>query len=533
MVVYGRRRRRWPYLFAGLVVLLAAVAAGAFIVSSSKGKLTTDPDALARVSLPVGGGRIESVSVVTGPHSQPVAVDIRGDRIYPRRRVPVGETLQIQVVVRRPGWISWLSGATQRLQLTVTAPKAQLKSQFVTLGRGAPLRVSFRTPVTAYWFGAAAHGLHRTTLARPASTITLPRGAEAGTVFVAAVPRSWERARAQPVSWFPAGGTGTAVASPAPGSRISADTPITLTFSRPVSRVLGSHLPIVSPASDGSWKTLGSHSIQFRPTGYGYGLGATVKIALPGGVHLVGAGAAGGNWTVPAGSTMRLQQMLAALGYLPVKFSVSGPGAGAALTPQAQEAAAVKPPAGTFSMRYPNTPGWLAGSWQPGAFGEITKGAVMAFENDHGLAPDGDAGPQVWKALMNAVIHNQTSTFGYTVVDVNMNVPESLTLWHSGKTIISGTPVNTGIPQSPTAPGTFAVYEHLRVTTMSGTNPDGSHYSDPGIPFVSYFNGGDALHGFIRGSYGSPQSLGCVEMPFAVAGHVWPYTPIGTIVHVT
>jgi lipoprotein-anchoring transpeptidase ErfK/SrfK len=68
---------------------------------------------------------------------------------------------------------------------------------------------------------------------------------------------------------------------------------------------------------------------------------------------------------------------------------------------------------------------------------------------------------------------------------------------------------------------------------MSGTNPDGSTYSDPGIPWVSYFNGGDALHGFIRASYGFPQSLGCVEMPYATAGEVFPYTPIGTIVHVT
>jgi hypothetical protein len=76
------------------------------------------------------------------------------------------------------------------------------------------------------------------------------------------------------------------------------------------------------------------------------------------------------------------------------------------------------------------------------------------------------------------------------------------------------------------------VYEHLPSTTMSGTNPDGSHYSDPGIPWVSYFNGGDALHGFTRASYGSPQSLGCVEMPFSVAGQVYPYTPIGTLVHV-
>jgi lipoprotein-anchoring transpeptidase ErfK/SrfK len=138
----------------------------------------------------------------------------------------------------------------------------------------------------------------------------------------------------------------------------------------------------------------------------------------------------------------------------------------------------------------------------------------------------------VWKALIGAAIRGQHSSFGYTVVDVSEGSPESLTLWHSGRTVMS-TPVNTGISQAPTAQGTFAVFEHLPVTTMSGTNPDGSHYSDPGIPWVSYFNGGDALHGFIRGSYGTPQSLGCVEMPFDVAHQVYPYTPIGTIVHVT
>jgi hypothetical protein len=104
-------------------------------------------------------------------------------------------------------------------------------------------------------------------------------------------------------------------------------------------------------------------------------------------------------------------------------------------------------------------------------------------------------------------------------------------VWHNGKTVVS-TPVNTGIANAPTAQGTFAVYEHLPVTTMSGTNPDGSHYSDPGIPDVSYFNGGDALHGFTRAQYGFPQSLGCVEMALGPAGRVWPYTPIGTLVNV-
>jgi lipoprotein-anchoring transpeptidase ErfK/SrfK len=68
---------------------------------------------------------------------------------------------------------------------------------------------------------------------------------------------------------------------------------------------------------------------------------------------------------------------------------------------------------------------------------------------------------------------------------------------------------------------------------MTGTNPDGSKYSDPGIPWVSYFNGGDALHGFVRGSYGFPQSDGCVEMPPSHAEVVYPLTPIGTLVTVS
>ena len=147
------------------------------------------------------------------------------------------------------------------------------------------------------------------------------------------------------------------------------------------------------------------------------------------------------------------------------------------------------------------------------------------------MTTDGIAGPQVWKALIAAVLKGQSNTFGYTFVPVSEGSPGDHRRWHNGKTVVTG-PVNTGIPAAPTAQGVFAVFEHLSVT-MSGTNPDGSHYSDPGIPWVSYFNGGDALHGFIRASYGFPQSLGCVEMPYSEAGAVYPYTPIGTLVDVT
>jgi peptidoglycan hydrolase-like protein with peptidoglycan-binding domain len=530
----SRRRGPSPYAIGGIVVLVAVLVAAGILLTSSKPGLATDPSAIAKVTLPLGGGTIESVSAVTGPNAKPVPVVLRNDRIYPRKLLPAGERLNVQVVVARPGWISWLSGGRQRLSLNVTTPVASLRSHYVTVGKGSQVSFQFASPVSEYAYGPSPGQTRRQVLSRPTATVSIPRSAPAGSVYLSAAPRPWESGQAVAVSWFPAGSGATAVASPAPGTKIKSDQPITLTFSTPVSRALGSNLPPVSPATRGTWHTLNGHTIQFDPSGYGYGLGATVKVGLPSAVHIVGGQqsrqASSATWSVPAGSTLRLQQILATLGYLPVNFTPTGQDA--ALTPQAQEAAAVNAPSGRFSMRYPNTPSWLVQSWQAGSFGELTKGAVMAFENSVGMAPDGVAGPQVWNALINAVIRNQRSTFGYTVADVSEGSPETLTLWHSGHTVLT-TPVNTGIPQAPTAQGTFAVFEHLPVTTMSGTNPDGSHYSDPGIPWTSYFNGGDALHGFIRGSYGTPQSLGCVEMPFATAGKVYPYTPIGTIVHVT
>jgi len=219
----------------------------------------------------------------------------------------------------------------------------------------------------------------------------------------------------------------------------------------------------------------------------------------------------------------------------PAAHASSATLAGASLLGQsvgAIEAVATSPPSGKFSWRYPHTPVLLKKLWSVTNWTELTKGAVMAFENSLDMTADGVAGPAVWKALISAVSKREKSNFGYTFVMVSEKLPETEQVWHNGKIVVHGL-VNTGISVAPTATGTYAVYEHLTVTTMSGLNPNGTPYHDPGIPWVSYFNGGDALHGFIRSSYGFPQSLGCVEMPFAEAGQVWPYTPIGTIVNLT
>jgi peptidoglycan hydrolase-like protein with peptidoglycan-binding domain len=229
---------------------------------------------------------------------------------------------------------------------------------------------------------------------------------------------------------------------------------------------------------------------------------------------------------VAAGSTLRLQELLARAGYLPLRWR---PATDPPSTPAAEISAAVSPPNGHFSWRYAQTPASLRTLWKPGQWNVVTQGAVMRFQQEHGLATDGVPGPLVWRTLLRDDLTGRRSSAGYSYVFVHETIPQSLSLWHNGRVILTS-PGNTGIAQAPTAPGTWPVFEHIPVGTMSGTNPDGSHYNDPGIKWISYFHGGDALHAFPRASFGTPQSLGCVELPEDAAAQVWPYTPIGTLV---
>jgi peptidoglycan hydrolase-like protein with peptidoglycan-binding domain len=219
------------------------------------------------------------------------------------------------------------------------------------------------------------------------------------------------------------------------------------------------------------------------------------------------------------GSTLWLQELLAVDGYLPVGFHSVG-----------AKWNFTRPTLGAFAWRFTALAG-LQQYWRVGAYSVLIKGALMRFQDAHGLATSGLADATTWKALITAAQQGQTNTAGYNYVDVSTSLPETLTLYSNGKAIFHAA-VNTGISAAPTELGTYPVYVRYLTTTMSGTNPDGSHYSDPGIPWVSYFHGGDALHGFLRYSYGWPQSLGCVEMRYVDAHTVYPYTPIGTLVTV-
>jgi peptidoglycan hydrolase-like protein with peptidoglycan-binding domain len=315
---------------------------------------------------------------------------------------------------------------------------------------------------------------------------------------------------------------------PASGaSDVPSDTDISLTFSAPVK--LGSVRPTLSPAVAGSW-------VQSSKTTINYELQAPLipstneTITVPGGTSGL-RGAGGGElaatdtiaFTVAVGDYTRLQQLLAQLNYLPLSFTPSSPS-----PPAPKEMASPQP--GTFAWRWPDQPTALMSIWVQGTFDEITRAAVESFENQNNMTVDGIAGPEVWTTLLADVASDKVDTNPYVYVLVNKVQPENLTLYDNGAVDLSDILVNTGASGADTVDGNYAVFEHVRYSDMKGTNPDGTKYNDPNVPYASYFNGGDALHGFIRAAYGYPQSNGCVEMSYANAALVWPLTPIGTLV---
>ena len=105
----------------------------------------------------------------------------------------------------------------------------------------------------------------------------------------------------------------------------------------------------------------------------------------------------------------------------------------------------------------------------------------MNFEYQNGLKTDGIAGPQVWTDLLADVQSGKGDANPWDYVLVSQSLPESATVYKNGAAVYS-TPVNTGVPGATTENGTFPVYARYTVTTMSGTNPDGSHYVGPRHP---------------------------------------------------
>jgi lipoprotein-anchoring transpeptidase ErfK/SrfK len=315
-----------------------------------------------------------------------------------------------------------------------------------------------------------------------------------------------------------------------PGSTITDGTaPLRLRLSGPPAP--GSPAPMLSPAVAGKWEAAGDYE-SFTPKSTLEPC-STYRLTVWAGTTATGGLPLGKRRTltlqVRCPSTLALQQSLARLGYLPYKLHSrynqnSGGG------PETRAVGArylYHPPEGPLVPAVPHAPGLSYANLDP-----TTRGALMVFQSSHGLSPSGVPDSSTWASLLAAGTLGHDDPEPYTFVTVSESIPETLEV-HRGRHVVLSTPANTGVAGATTQQGTFPIYARYVATTMTGTNPDGSHYSDPGVPWVNYFNGGDAVHGFPRPSYGTPQSNGCVELPIGTAEKVFPLLSIGDLVIVS
>ncbi|HTV12264.1 MAG TPA: L,D-transpeptidase [Acidimicrobiales bacterium] len=364
----------------------------------------------------------------------------------------------------------------------------------------------------------------------PTSTTTrpvTPPGTTVASKVIARVPKVTRTARKPTVPALPR------LLSISPRNRlhnVAPKTPIVIRLSAPPRH--GAPMPVLAPAVPGRWR-LDGDTLSFTPL-IGYGAWSTQSVTVPAALARTASPKSfvTSQFNVQGVGTPRAEQLLAELKYIPLRFGTTPLSSSLPQEPRAPGLVSPLPEQGMFTWRYPNIPAALAASWSPTQYNVILEGAIMTFEDQHNLAVDGLMGPQVWQALARAVALRQVDPAPYDYLMVSELLPEKLFVWRNGATVYQ-TYVNTGVDGANTPVGTWPVYLRFVTTTMVGTDVDGARYDVPDVPWVAYFNGGDAVHGYWRYSYGYPQSNGCVELPITNAQAVWAMDPIGTLVNVS
>lgn len=111
---------------------------------------------------------------------------------------------------------------------------------------------------------------------------------------------------------------------------------------------------------------------------------------------------------------------------------------------------------------------------------------------------------------------------------IEVDLSSQTAILYENEVVVNSWKVSTGAGATPTDQGRFKVYAHVRIQDMRGSNPDGSKYVTPDVPWVTYFNGDEAFHGtYWHNNFGSPRSHGCVNMPIDVAKYVYEWAPVG------
>ena len=136
-------------------------------------------------------------------------------------------------------------------------------------------------------------------------------------------------------------------------------------------------------------------------------------------------------------------------------------------------------------------------------------------------------GPDQWVlqtrvAIAHPVARPDAVTGKWVAVDL---YEQTLIAYEDDKPVFA-TLISSGLPASPTAEGTFKIYDRHALIKMSGAGGQPDFYYLPEVPFVMYFNDAQqALHGaYWHDGFGFRHSHGCVNMSITDAEWTFNWT---------
>jgi hypothetical protein len=122
------------------------------------------------------------------------------------------------------------------------------------------------------------------------------------------------------------------------------------------------------------------------------------------------------------------------------------------------------------------------------------------------------------------ILFNSRQVWPLRWIDVDLSKQRLSAM--QGKEVIYSLNVSSGKASTPTPKGKFLINSKHRYTRMRGAD-----YDVPNVPYTMYFYEGYAIHGaYWHNNFGNPVSHGCVNVPVSLAGKVFKWASVGTLV---
>lgn len=122
-------------------------------------------------------------------------------------------------------------------------------------------------------------------------------------------------------------------------------------------------------------------------------------------------------------------------------------------------------------------------------------------------------------------------------IDINLS-NYTMTAYEGATPVYHTNQIVPGAAETPTVLGKYAVYLKYNVQDMRGTNFDGTPYLTKGVPWVTYFHQGYAIHGAPWRSvfglgHGGSGTHGCINTPTHHAKWIYDWSQMGdpVVVH--